>query len=86
MAATPSRSLTDLLRTANAAWFHGFDLAAFEACHKHDIALRVEFATFRADFDARPELIPIWADGRPIRYGQLVQGVCLSQQAFPRRD
>ena len=44
-----------------------------------------EFATFRADFDARPELIPIWADGRPIRYGQLVQGVCLSQQVSSTR-
>jgi hypothetical protein len=67
---------------ANAAWFHDFDPAAFEACHKHGVAPCVEFATFRADFDARPELIPTGVDGRRIRYGQLVQGVCLSQQAF----
>jgi hypothetical protein len=42
----------------------------------------VEFKTFRADFDKHPELNPIGVDGRPIRYGQLVQGVCLSQTAF----
>lgn len=67
---------------ANAAWFHGFDAAAFEACLRHDIAPCVEFKTFRADFDAHPELIPIGVDGRPIRYGRLVQGVCLSQRDF----
>lgn len=67
---------------ANAVWFHGFDPAAFEACHKLSIAPCVEFATFRADFDAHPELIPTGVDDQPIRYGQLVQGVCLSQQAF----
>jgi hypothetical protein len=67
---------------ANAAWFHGFDPSAFEACHRHGIAPCVEFATFRADFDARPKLIPSGVDGRPIRYGRLVQGVCLSQQTF----
>ena len=67
---------------ANASWFHGFDAAAIEACAQHDVAACVEFKTFRADFDAHPELIPIGADGRPIRYGELVQGVCLSQQAF----
>ncbi len=67
---------------ANAFWFHGFDAAAIEACAQHGIAACVEFKTFRADFDARPELIPIGVDGRPIRYGELVQGVCLSQQAF----
>jgi hypothetical protein len=67
---------------ANAAWFHGFDPSAFEACARHDIAPCVEFATFRADFAARPGLIPTGVDGRPIRYGRLVQGVCLSQQAF----
>jgi hypothetical protein len=66
----------------NAAWFHGFDAVAFELCARHGIAPCVEFATFRADFDAHPELIPIGVDGRPIRYGQLVQGICLSQQAF----
>lgn len=67
---------------ANALWFHGFDPAAFEACDKHDVAACVEFKTFRADFDAHPELIPIGVDGKPIRYGRLVQGVCLSQQEF----
>ncbi len=67
---------------ANALWFHGFDEAAFEACARHGIAACVEFKTFRADFGARPELIPIGVDGRPIRYGDLVQGVCLSQTAF----
>jgi hypothetical protein len=67
---------------ANAFWFHGFDAAAIEACERHNIAACVEFKTFRADFDVRPELIPIGVDGQPIRYGTLVQGVCLSQQAF----
>ncbi len=67
---------------ANALWFHGFDPAAFEAAARHDIAACVEFKTFRADFAARPELIPMGVDGRPIRYGSLVQGVCLSQQDF----
>lgn len=66
----------------NACWFHMFDPAAFDACTKHSIAACVEFKTFRADFDEHPELIPIGADGKPIRYGQLVQGVCLSQTAF----
>ena len=67
---------------ANAFWFHGFDAAAIDACDRHGIAACVEFKTFRADFDTHPELIPIGVDGRPIRYGALVQGVCLSQQAF----
>jgi hypothetical protein len=67
---------------ANALWFHGFDPAAFDACQKHSIAACVEFKTFRADFSTRPELVPISVDGRPIRYGRLVQGVCLSQTAF----
>lgn len=67
---------------ANALWFHGFNPAAFDACQQHAIFACVEFQTFRADFDARPELIPIGVDGRPIRYGRLVQGVCLSQQDF----
>ena len=64
-------------------WFHGFDAAAFDACQKRDIAACVEFKTFRADFATRPELIPIGVDGKPIRYGKLVQGVCLSKQRFP---
>lgn len=67
---------------ANAFWFHGFNVAAFEACAQHNIAPCVEFKTFRADFVERPELIPIGIDGKPIRFGTLVQGVCLSQQAF----
>jgi hypothetical protein len=67
---------------ANACWFHMFDEAAFEACERHSVAACVEFATFRADFAARPELVPTGADGRPIRYGRLVQGVCLSQRDF----
>ena len=67
---------------ANALWFHGFDPAAAEACRQHQIAPCVEFKTFRADFISRPELIPIGVDGRAIRYGKLVQGVCLSKKAF----
>jgi hypothetical protein len=67
---------------ANACWFHMFDLAAFEVCARHGIAACVEFKTFRADFAEHPELTPIGADGRPIRYGALVQGVCLSQRWF----
>lgn len=67
---------------ANCLWFHGFDPAAFEACQKHRIAACVEFKTFRVDFAEHPELIPTGADGKPIRYGSLVQGVCLSQKEF----
>jgi hypothetical protein len=67
---------------ANALWFHGFDTAAFEACQKHQVAACVEFKTFRADFEAHPELIPTGVNGRPIRYGALVQGVCLSKKDF----
>ena len=67
---------------ANAVWFHGFDAEAFEACAQNGLFACVEFKTFRADFDAHPELIPIGADGQPIRYGRLVQGVCLSQESF----
>ena len=67
---------------ANAAWFHMFDETAFEACARHQLMACVEFKTFRADFEQHPELVPIGVDGKPIRYGQLVQGVCLSQQSF----
>ena len=67
---------------ANACWFHGFDATAFEACERQHVAACVEFKTFRADFAIHPELIPIGVDGQPIRYGELVQGVCLSQQDF----
>lgn len=63
-------------------WFHGFDAAAFEACDRAGVAACVEFKTFRASFAEHPELVPIGVDGQPIRYGRLVQGVCLSQQAF----
>ncbi len=67
---------------ANAIWFHGFDRQAFEACASAGIEPCVEFKTFRANFSQRPELIPIGVDGVPIRYGRLVQGVCLSNEAF----
>jgi hypothetical protein len=67
---------------ANAVWFHGFNPQAFETCEASGIAACVEFKTFRADFSKHPELIPVGVDGVPIRYGRLVQGVCLSQQAF----
>lgn len=67
---------------ANALWFHGFDERAFEACAGAGIAACVEFPTFRADFAAHPELVPIGVDGQPIRWGSLVQGVCLSQHEF----
>lgn len=67
---------------ANAIWFHGFDPQAFEACEKHKLSACVEFKTFREDFSEHPELVPIGIDGHPIRYGKLVQGVCLSNQAF----
>ena len=66
----------------NAAWFHGFDAQAFDQCTRHNLAACVEFKTFQADFDQRPDLIPFGIDGKPIRYGELVQGVCLSKQDF----
>ncbi|MDW7655942.1 MAG: hypothetical protein SCM11_02080 [Bacillota bacterium] len=67
---------------ANAVWFHGFNEKAFAACDCHHLAACVEFKTFRADFNRHPELIPIGVDGKPIRVGKLVQGVCLSNQSF----
>ena len=67
---------------ANALWFHGFDPQAFAACEKFWIEPCVEFKTFRADFNQRPDLIPIGVDGQPIRFGSLVQGVCLSKKDF----
>jgi len=67
---------------ANAAWFHEFDPHAFQVCERHGLAPCVEFKTFRADFGAHPELVPIGIDGLPIRYGRLVQGICLSQTDF----
>lgn len=67
---------------ANAVWFHNFDAAAFELCARHGLAPCVELSTLRADFSRRPDLVPIGVDGRPIRYGDLVQGVCLSKRDF----
>lgn len=67
---------------ANAAWFHGFDPQAFDTCQKNNIEPCVEFKTFRVDFDTRPDLVPIGVNGHPIRYGDLVQGVCLSRNDF----
>ncbi|MBI3942590.1 MAG: hypothetical protein HY326_06205 [Chloroflexi bacterium] len=66
---------------ANAVWFHGFSPEAFAACARHQLAPCVEYKTFRADFKAHPELIPIGVDSKPIRFGDKVQGICLSQQA-----
>ena len=66
----------------NAVWFHGFDENAFSLCEANDLAACVEYKTFRADFDKNPELIPVGMDGKPIRYGSLVQGVCLSNKEF----
>ncbi|GAG51253.1 unnamed protein product, partial [marine sediment metagenome] len=47
---------------ANALWFHGFNPAAFEACARREVAACVEFKTFRADFEKRPDLIPVGVD------------------------
>ena len=69
----------------NALWFHGFDALLFEQCEKHRLHACVELKTFRADFKRNPHLIPVGADGQPIRYGRLVQGVCLSQADFLRQ-
>jgi hypothetical protein len=66
----------------NAAWFHGFNEERFEACAKLGITACVEFKTFRADFAKHPELVPIGMDGKPIRYGKPVQGICLSQSDY----
>ncbi|MBO7743675.1 hypothetical protein I8J29_05670 [Paenibacillus sp. MWE-103] len=66
----------------NARWFHLFNEAAFEACAEQELEACVEFKTFRADFQAHPELIPIGVDRKPIRYGRLVQGICLSQKEY----
>ena len=67
---------------ANAVWFHGFSAEHFERCVAADAAACVEFRTFRANYDERPELVPIGVDGNPIRRGRLLQGVCLSQTDF----
>lgn len=67
---------------ANAAWFHGFNALLFNRAAHAGVAANVEFRTFRADFGEHPELVPTGVDGRPLRYGELVQGVCLSQTDF----
>ncbi len=67
---------------ANAIWFHGFDSGAFESCARAGLEPCVELKTFRADLAARPDLAPIGVDGKPSRYGRLVQGVCLSRRDF----
>jgi hypothetical protein len=69
---------------ANAVWFHGFSAELFERCASVGASACVEFRTFRANFTENPHLCPTGADGRPIRYGNLVQGVCLSQTDFIR--
>ncbi len=66
----------------NAVWFHGFNEQAFADCEQRGLEACVEFKTFRADFHTHPELIPIGMDGKPIRYGRLVQGICLSRQDY----
>jgi hypothetical protein len=67
---------------ANAVWFHMFSEEQFEICGRGGLAPCVELKTFRADFAEHPELVPIGCDGHPIRYGSLVQGVCLSHPEF----
>lgn len=66
----------------NAVWFHGFNEQSFADCSERGLEACVEFKTFRADFQKHPELIPIGADGSPIRYGRLVQGICLSKKDY----
>ena len=80
----PKTDVGDKLKSAgcNALWFHGFNEVGFEGCLRHGLEPCVEFKTFRGNFDSHPELIPIGVDGKPIRYGDLVQGVCLSREEF----
>jgi hypothetical protein len=66
----------------NALWFHGFDEKGFDGCIKNGLQPCVEFRTFRESFDKRPDLIPTGIDGKPIRFGKLVQGICLSKSDF----
>lgn len=66
----------------NAVWFHGFNEQSFANCAERELEACVEFKTFRADFAKHPELIPVGVDGKPIRYGRLVQGICLSQRDY----
>lgn len=67
---------------ANAVWFHGFNPEMFALAGKAGKAACVEYKTFRADFAEHPDLVPTGVDGKPIRYGRLVQGVCLSRRWF----
>jgi hypothetical protein len=67
---------------ATAVWFHGFNAELFDRCATAGAAACVEFRTFRADLDERPELAPIGRDGAPLRRGRLFQGVCLSRTEF----
>ncbi|TFH05775.1 MAG: hypothetical protein E4H09_01435, partial [Spirochaetales bacterium] len=80
----PGIAVAGQLRDAgcNTLWFHGFDEDAFQACAGAGLQPCVEFRTFREDFTRRPDLVPIGVDGHPIRYGTLVQGVCLSKTDF----
>lgn len=66
----------------DAVWFHAFDEKSFDACARLGLSACVEFPTWRADFNRHPELIPVGVDGLPIRYGTLVQGICLSNRDF----
>lgn len=66
----------------NALWFHGFDEKGFDGCAKNGLHACVEFRTFRESFEKNPALVPIGVDGKPIRYGRLVQGICLSKTDF----
>ena len=66
----------------NAIFFHGFNEKMFNSCADLGIEAIVEFKTFRGNYVEHPELIPTGVDGKPIRYGQWLQGVCMSQSAF----
>jgi hypothetical protein len=66
----------------NAVWFHGFNESSFADCAERELEACVEFKTFRVDFQNHPELIPTGIDGKPIRYGRLVQGICLSRTEY----
>jgi hypothetical protein len=67
---------------SDTAWFHGFDEWAFEECAAYGLKACVEFATFRADYRKFPHLIPKGIDGLPIRHGENLQGICLSNRDF----
>ena len=69
---------------ANALWFHGFDPAASRPL-RGMILQPASSSRPSGRFAARPELIPMGVDGRPIRYGSLVQGVCLPSRTSWQR-